>query len=63
MVYSLDADDFTNLCGIGKYPLLSSILEELGDYKVKLEYNGPYEGSAGGGGSKAKKDRKFSHFW
>jgi len=58
MLWSLDSDDFGNSCGTGKYPLLTAVVEGLGDYKVKLDYKGPYEGSFGGGGSKNKKDRK-----
>ena len=59
MIWSMDLDDFTNHCRTGKYPLVNSIVSELEGYKVKLEYQGPHEGTAGGSKA-AKKDRKPS---
>ncbi|XP_072932280.1 probable chitinase 10 [Epargyreus clarus] len=46
MVWSIDMDDFRGSCGTGKYPLITAMKQELGDYKVKLEYDGPYESSS-----------------
>ncbi|XP_046990556.1 probable chitinase 10 [Schistocerca americana] len=43
MVWSVDMDDFRGQCGAGKYPLLTSMRQELRDYRVQLEYDGPYE--------------------
>ncbi|XP_017893236.1 probable chitinase 10 [Ceratina calcarata] len=43
MIWSVDMDDFNGLCGAGKYPLIKAMMKELRDYKVKLEYDGPYE--------------------
>ncbi|KDR16263.1 probable chitinase 10 isoform X3 [Zootermopsis nevadensis] len=49
MIWSVDMDDFRGQCGTGKYPLISAMRQELEGYTVKLEYDGPYEGTAGGG--------------
>ncbi|XP_022905137.2 probable chitinase 10 [Onthophagus taurus] len=46
MIWSVDMDDFRGSCGGGKYPLINAMKQELDGYKVKLEYNGPYESSA-----------------
>uniref|UniRef100_A0A8D8USC8 Probable chitinase 3 n=1 Tax=Cacopsylla melanoneura TaxID=428564 RepID=A0A8D8USC8_9HEMI len=43
MVWSVDMDDFRGQCGSGKYPLISTMKNELDDYSVALEYDGPYE--------------------
>ncbi|KAJ8898044.1 hypothetical protein PR048_003404 [Dryococelus australis] len=43
MIWSVDMDDFRGQCGTGKYPLLNAMRQELEDYTVKLEYDGPYE--------------------
>ncbi|XP_017755457.1 PREDICTED: probable chitinase 3 [Eufriesea mexicana] len=43
MIWSVDMDDFRGSCGAGKYPLIKAMMKELRDYKVKLEYDGPYE--------------------
>ncbi|KAK9883780.1 hypothetical protein WA026_001972 [Henosepilachna vigintioctopunctata] len=43
MIWSVDMDDFRGSCGSGKYPLINAMRQELEDYKVKLEYEGPYE--------------------
>lgn len=51
-------DDFTGRCGNGKYPLLNALNDELKDYKVTLEYDGPYE-SRGPRGAYTTKDRKY----
>lgn len=58
MVWSIDMDDFTGRCGSGKYPLLRALNDELKDYKVLLEYDGPYE-SQGPRGAYTTKDRKL----
>ncbi|XP_004524466.1 probable chitinase 10 isoform X2 [Ceratitis capitata] len=55
MVWSIDMDDFSGRCGAGKYPLLNSLNDELKDYKVELEYEGPYE-SHGPRGAYTTKD-------
>jgi chitinase len=57
MIWSVDMDDFRGQCGTGKYPLINAMRQELEGYTVKLEYDGPYEGSAGGG-AYTTKDRK-----
>lgn len=57
MVWSIDMDDFSGRCGSGKYPLLNVLNSELKDYKVALEYDGPYE-SFGPRGAYTTKDRK-----
>jgi hypothetical protein len=62
MIWSMDLDDFSNHCRTGKYPLVNSIVKELEGYKVKLEYRGPHEGTAGAGTKGAKKDRKRKVF-
>ncbi|XP_043487176.1 probable chitinase 10 [Polistes fuscatus] len=43
MIWSIDMDDFRGSCGAGKYPLIKAMKKELSDYKIKLEYDGPYE--------------------
>lgn len=43
MVWSIDMDDFSGKCGNGKYPLLHALNDELKNYNVHLEYEGPYE--------------------
>uniref|UniRef100_A0A182IMA2 Uncharacterized protein n=1 Tax=Anopheles atroparvus TaxID=41427 RepID=A0A182IMA2_ANOAO len=55
MVWSIDMDDFSGRCGSGKYPLLTTLNSELKDYKVHLEYDGPYE-SYGPRGAYTTKD-------
>ncbi|XP_058457279.1 probable chitinase 10 [Malaya genurostris] len=55
MVWSIDMDDFSGRCGSGKFPLLSVLNNELEDYKVLLEYDGPYE-SSGPRGAYTTKD-------
>ncbi|KAK6643069.1 hypothetical protein RUM43_004572 [Polyplax serrata] len=45
MIWSVDMDDFKGQCGTGKYPLIKAMKGELENYKVKLEYDGPYESS------------------
>ncbi|EDW31122.1 GL20757 [Drosophila persimilis] len=55
MVWSIDMDDFSGRCGSGKYPLLNALNDELKDYKVALEYDGPYE-SHGPRGAYTTKD-------
>lgn len=55
MVWSVDMDDFSGRCGGGKYPLLNALNDELKDYKVVLEYEGPYE-SHGPRGAYTTKD-------
>lgn len=62
MVWSIDMDDFTGRCGAGKYPLLKALNEELKDYKVLLEYDGPYE-SQGPRGAYTTKDREFFSYF
>lgn len=61
MVWSIDMDDFSGKCGNGKYPLLRSLNDELKDYKVNLEYDGPYE-THGPRGAYTTKDRTYSTF-
>lgn len=56
MVWSMDLDDFRGSCGAGKYPLIKSMTKELAGYRVGLEYDGPYEGTANGGSARANKD-------
>lgn len=58
MVWSVDMDDFRGSCGTGKYPLITAMKQELGDYKVKLEYDGPYE-SSNPNGQYTTKNRKY----
>uniref|UniRef100_A0A2S2Q2H3 Putative chitinase 3 n=1 Tax=Sipha flava TaxID=143950 RepID=A0A2S2Q2H3_9HEMI len=43
MIWSVDMDDYRGVCGTGKYPLINAMKQELAGYKVKLEYDGPYE--------------------
>ncbi|XP_044759513.1 probable chitinase 10 [Coccinella septempunctata] len=49
MIWSVDMDDFRGSCGSGKYPLINAMRQELEDYKVKLEFEGPYETSVSSG--------------
>ncbi|PSN31011.1 putative chitinase 10, partial [Blattella germanica] len=49
MIWSVDMDDFRGQCGTGKYPLINAMRQELEGYTVKLQYDGPYEGTGGGG--------------
>ncbi|CAH1376594.1 unnamed protein product [Tenebrio molitor] len=49
MIWSVDMDDFRGSCGSGKYPLINAMRQELEGYKVKLEYDGPYETSISSG--------------
>lgn len=60
-IYSIDLDDFSgNACGSGKFPLLKSIHGDMKGYRVKVTYDGPYEGTGGAGGKKkGKVDRKY----
>lgn len=62
MVWSIDMDDFRGTCGSGKFPLLNAMRSELDDYKVKLEYDGPFE-SYNPNGQYTTKDRKYSFIW
>ncbi|XP_065157272.1 probable chitinase 10 isoform X2 [Atheta coriaria] len=45
MIWSMDMDDFQGQCASGKYPLIQAMRQELEGYKVKLEFNGPFESS------------------
>ena len=47
MVWSVDLDDFRGYCGTGKYPLIKSMKNELENYLVRLEYEGPFETARG----------------
>lgn len=58
MIWSIDMDDFRGQCGTGKFPLINAMRQELEDYRVKLEYDGPYE-SSGPSGAYTTKDRKY----
>ena len=58
MVWSIDMDDFRGTCGSGKFPLLNAMRSELEDYKVKLEYDGPFE-SYNPNGQYTTKDREY----
>lgn len=58
MIWSIDMDDFRGSCGSGKYPLINAMRQELEGYKVKLEYDGPYETSVSSG-QYTTKDRKY----
>ncbi|KAF7286452.1 chitinase 7 [Rhynchophorus ferrugineus] len=49
MIWSVDMDDFRGSCGSGKYPLIHAMRQELEGYKVKLEFEGPYETNVGSG--------------
>lgn len=57
MIWSIDMDDFRGTCGTGKYPLIHAMRQELEDYKVSLEYDGPFE-SRSPQGRYTTKDRK-----
>lgn len=59
MIWSIDMDDFRGSCGAGKYPLIKAMKKELQDYKIKLEYDGPYESSSRNG-KYTTKDRKYN---
>lgn len=58
MIWSVDMDDFRGSCGNGKYPLINAMRQELEGYKVKLEFEGPYETNVGSG-QYTTKDRKL----
>lgn len=58
MIWSVDMDDFKGSCGAGKYPLIKAMKKELQGYKVKLEYDGPYESNLRNG-KYTTKDRKY----
>lgn len=58
MIWSVDMDDFKGSCGAGKYPLIKAMKKELQGYKVKLEYDGPYESTLRNG-KYTTKDRKY----
>ncbi|CAB3371424.1 Hypothetical predicted protein [Cloeon dipterum] len=62
MIWSIDMDDFRGSCGTGKYPLLNAMRQEIEDYRVSLEYEGPYESSNPGSKGYTTKDRKFKPF-
>ncbi|RZB40987.1 chitinase, partial [Asbolus verrucosus] len=49
MIWSVDMDDFRGSCGSGKYPLINAMRQEIEGYKVKLEFDGPYETSISSG--------------
>ncbi|XP_063590647.1 probable chitinase 10 isoform X1 [Penaeus indicus] len=56
MVWSVDMDDFRGNCGTGKYPLLTTLKENLANYSVALTYEGPYENTGTLEGTSAKRD-------
>ena len=58
MLWSVDMDDFRGNCGSGKYPLLNTLVDNLGNYSVALTYNGPYENTGTLNGKFANTDRK-----
>lgn len=60
MVWSVDMDDFRGICGNGKFPLIKAMKKELEDYKVNLEYDGPYESYSIKGGKHTTKDREYN---
>lgn len=62
MVWSIDMDDFRGTCGTGKYPLINAMKQELSGYKVKLEFDGPYETSNPSSGQYTTKDRKCRYY-
>lgn len=51
-------DDFRGSCASGKYPLINAMRQELEGYKVKLDYNGPYETNIASG-QYTTKNRKY----
>lgn len=57
-MWSIDMDDFSGRCGSGKYPLVNALRNELEGYKVRLEFDGPYEAYKPGG-KYTTKDRKL----
>lgn len=61
MIWSVDMDDFRGSCGSGKYPLINAMRQELEGYKVKLEYDGPYETSISSG-QYTTKDRELRSY-
>ncbi|CAG0887236.1 unnamed protein product [Cyprideis torosa] len=52
MVWSVDMDDFTGSCGMGKYPLLKAVHDGLSGYKVDREFTGPFDGPSAYNGKK-----------
>lgn len=61
MVWSVDMDDFRGNCGTGKYPLLTTLKENLSNYSVALTYEGPYENTGTLDGTSAKRDREYRY--
>lgn len=59
MIWSVDMDDFRGSCSSGKYPLINAMRQELEGYKVKLEFNGPYETNIASG-QYTTKNRKYN---
>ncbi|KAB7499949.1 putative chitinase 3, partial [Armadillidium nasatum] len=56
MIWSVDMDDFRGNCGSGKFPLLNTLVDHLGNYTVALTYEGPYENTGTLDGKFTKKD-------
>lgn len=42
MVWALDLDDFSGMCGQGKYPLMKAIINELNSATGPVNPNPPY---------------------